>query len=192
MKSAEGGDSSIGPSRGAETGSALPLSIHHRTSNEDRNMKRSIRAALATAVVASFASGVQAQAPVPGTPSYAPRAQPQGAPPDPVAFAQQNLQSLRDRLAVTSAQAPAWNAFVDAVLNQSRDMQAQMSQMAQAPTSAPDRMDKMASMMRRGADGMASVAQALRRLYGQLDPNQRAIVDQEFSRGPGGAPPPQG
>ena len=155
-------------------------------------MKRSIPAALAAALAASLALGVNAQAPMPGTPSYAPRAQPQGAPPDPGAFAQQNLQSLRDRLGVTSAQAPAWNAFVDAVLDQSRDMQGQMSQMAQAPTSAPDRMDRMAAMMRRGADGMANMAQALRRLYGQLDPNQRAIVDQEFSRGPGGAPPPQG
>ena len=143
----------------------------------------------AAALAAGLAVAAHAQAPGPATPSYAPRAQPQGAPPDPVAFAQQNLQSLRDRLAISSAQAPVWNAFVDAVLNQSRDMQAQMSQMAQAPTSAPDRMDRMAAMMRRGADGMASVAQALRRLYGQLDPNQRAIVDQEFSRGPGGAPP---
>jgi hypothetical protein len=72
-------------------------------------------------------------------------------------------------------------------------MQSQMAQMPQGSVSAPERMDVMARMMRRSADGMANVAQALRQLYSQLDPNQRSIVDQEFARGPGaGGPPPQG
>jgi len=137
--------------------------------------------------LATFALPAAAQAPAP--PDYAQDAAPRGAPPDPIAYAQRNLQSLRTRLALAPGQANAWNAFVDAVLNQSRDMQAQMAQMSQAPTSAPDRMDRMAQMMRRNADGMAGVARALRQLYSQLDPNQRSIVDQEFSRGPGGAPP---
>ena len=153
-------------------------------------MKRFIPAAIPAVLAVSLAFAAHAQAPA--APSYTPRGAQQDAPPDPVAFAQQNLQSLRDRLALKPEQASAWNAFVDAVLNQSRDMQAQMSQMAQAPTSAPDRMDRMAGMMRRSAEGMASVARALRQLYGQLDPAQRSTVDQEFSRGPGGMPPPQG
>ena len=140
-------------------------------------------------VLAALALPAAAQAPA--DPAYAQDAGPQGGPPDPVAYAQRNLQSLRTRLALAPGQASAWNAFVDAVLHQSRDMQAQMTQMAQAPTSAPDRMDRMAQMMRRNADGMAGVARALRQLYSQLDPNQRSIVDQEFSRG-AGAPPPQG
>ena len=131
-----------------------------------------------------------AAAQAPAAPDYGQG--PQGAPPDPVAYAQRNLQSLRTRLALAPGQASAWNAFVDAVLNQSRDMQAQMSQISQGPASAPDRMDRMAQMMRRNADGMAAVARALRQLYSQLDPNQRSIVDQEFSRGPGAGPPPQG
>jgi len=152
-------------------------------------MKRFVRAAVPLAISACLALGVQAQAPAPGAPGYAQDAGPQGAPPDPVAYAQRNLQSLRTRLALAPTQANAWNAFVDAVLHQSRDMQAQMAQMAQAPTSAPDRMDRMAQMMRRNADGMAGVARALRQLYTQLDPNQRSIIDQEFSRGPGAAPP---
>ena len=128
-----------------------------------------------------------AAAQAPAAPDYGQG--PQGAPPDAVAYAQRNLQSLRTRLALAPSQANAWNAFVDAVLDQSRDMQSQMAQMAQAPASAPDRMDRMAQMMRRNADGMASVARALRQLYSQLDPSQRAIVDREFSRGPGGAAP---
>lgn len=136
--------------------------------------------------LATFAAPALAQAP--SAPDYA-RA-PQGSPADPVAYAQRNLQSLRSRLALAPAQVSAWNAFVDAVLNQSRDVQAQMAQMAQAPASAPERMDRMARMMRRNADGMASVARALRELYSQLDPDQRSIVDGEFSHGPEGAPPP--
>ena len=145
---------------------------------------------LAAPIVALAALAAPALAQAPAAPDYEPA--PQSGRPDPVAYAQRNLQSLRTRLALAPAQANAWNAFVDAVLNQSRDMQAQMTQMAQAPASAPDRMDRMAQMMRRNADGMASVARALRQLYSQLDPNQRSIMDQEFSRGPGAAPPPQG
>jgi hypothetical protein len=128
----------------------------------------------------------------PNAPAYTPRATSPNAPPDPVAYAQQNLQSLRSRLNISPAQAPAWNAFVDAVINQSRDMKTMQAQMAQGPSAAPDRLARMADMMRRGADGMTSVSQALRTLYAQLDPHQRSIVDQEFARGPGGAPPPQG
>ena len=146
----------------------------------------------AAVLAAGLAAGAWAQAPGPSAPSYSSNAAPQGAPPDPVALAQQNLQSLRSRLAIAPGQASAWNAFVDAVLNQSRDMRTQMEQMAQAPASAPDRMDRMAQMSRRNADSMARVAAALRELYSRLDPNQRSIVDLEFSRGPGGAPPPPG
>jgi hypothetical protein len=47
----------------------------------------------------------------------------------------------------------------------------------------------MAEMMRRSADDMSNVSHALRTLYGGLDAGQRAIVDQEFSRGPGGTAP---
>ena len=155
-------------------------------SPEEHAMKTPLTASI-LAVAALSAATAHAQAPA--APDYAQGAAPQGAPPDPVMYAQRNLQSLRTRLALAPAQANAWNGFVDAVLHQSRDMQAQMAQMSQAPTSAPDRMDRMAQMMRRNADGMAGVARALRQLYSQLDPNQRSILDQEFSRGPGGAPP---
>ena len=149
----------------------------------------------ASLVLAACAACANAQMPGPGPngpsampndPSYGAS----GAPPDPVAYTQQNLASLRSRLALAPNQAPAWNGFVDAVMRQSRDMQAVQAQMAQAPTAAPDRLARMADAMRRGADDMANVSRAMRNLYGQLDPNQRAIVDQEFSRGPGA--PPQG
>jgi hypothetical protein len=107
-----------------------------------------------------------------------------------VAYAQDNLASLRSRLAITPAQAPAWNAFVDAVLNQARDARAQKASMAAPPATAPERLAKMAQMMRRGADSTARVAQAMRALYAQLTPGQRATVDQEFARAPADMQPP--
>jgi hypothetical protein len=147
-------------------------------------MKRFSLGAGALALAAGLAA--HAQAPGPGDPPS--RAMPNG-PSDPVSYAQQNLLSLRGRLWIGPAQANAWNAFVDSVLNQSRHMQAMQEGMAQVPAHAPDRMARMAEMMRRNADDMASVSAALRQLYPQLDPNQQSIVDQEFSRGPGGAAP---
>jgi hypothetical protein len=150
-------------------------------------MKRLSLAAGVGALAACLA--VHAQAPGPGYPGNpAARAMPNGAS-DPVSYAQQNLQSLRGRLNIAPAQANAWNAFVDSVLNQSRHMQAMQQDMAQAPAHAPDRVARMAEMMRRGADDMAGVSAALRELYPQLDPSQQSIVDQEFSRGPASAPP---
>jgi hypothetical protein len=140
--------------------------------------------------LAAFAAPAIAQDPGPTSDAspYASRPMPSNGPPDPVSYAQRNLESLRSQLGISATQAPAWNAFVDAVLSQSRDMQAAQAQMGQAPASAPDRMARMAEVMRRGADGMAHVSEALRQLYTQLDPNQRAIVDREFARGPGGPP----
>jgi hypothetical protein len=162
----------------------------HETSKEASTMKRLCLAAGAMSFAACLAAHAQAPGPAPDAPGdAAPGAIPDG-PGDPVAYARQNLTTLRTRLGVAPAQATAWNAFVDSVLNQSRHMQAMQQGMAQAPTRAPDRVARMAEMMRRGAEDMDSVSAALRQLYPQLDPRQQSIVDQEFSRGPGGAPPP--
>jgi hypothetical protein len=152
-------------------------------------MKRFLPLAASIAALAAGPGTAHAQmgAPAPDGPDYgAARAQ-SDAPPDAVSYAQQHLASLRSRLGIAANQAPAWNAFVDAVLNQSRHMQAMQSQ--QPPPSAPDRVARMAEMMRRSADDMSNVSHALRTLYGGLNPGQRAIVDQEFSRGPGGPAP---
>ncbi|HZZ93062.1 MAG TPA: Spy/CpxP family protein refolding chaperone [Usitatibacter sp.] len=159
--------------------------------SQEQSMQRFPCLAASLLALAAFASPAMAQVPGPTSDAspYASRAMPPNGPADPVAYAQQDLESLRSRLGIGPSQAQAWNAFVDAVLAQSRDMQATQSLMAQAPASAPDRLARMAEMMRRGADGMANVSRALRALYAQLDPGQRAIVDREFARGPGGMPP---
>ena len=168
-------------------------------------MKTITRLAASTLALAAFAGAATAQVPptygppgpayppsqpgaAPGAPANAPGTGAAEAPPDPVAYARQNLTGLRVRLHIVANQAPSWNAFVTAVLNQARRMQASESQ--PMPTSAPDRVARMAEMMRHDADDMASVSRALRTLYAGLNPDQRAILDEEFSREPqeGGGP----
>jgi hypothetical protein len=153
---------------------------------------------LAFAVAAigfAWAGTAAAQSPAPGPvpPAYGSRAPSAAAAQgDAVAYAQQNLETLATRLAIAPAQASAWNAFVDAVLAQSRHTQMLQERMAQVPSRAPERVARIAETMRRGAEDMAAVAKALQALYPQLDAHQQAIVDQEFSRGPGGGPPSRG
>jgi hypothetical protein len=157
-------------------------------------MKTITRIAASTLALAAFAGAATAQvphappapipAPAPRGPANPPGGQGADAPPDPVAYAEQNLTGLRTRLHIGPNEAHSWNSFVTAVLNQSRRMQAAESQ--QLPTSAPDRVARMAEMMRHDADDMASVSRALRTLYAGLNPGQRAILDQEFMREPEG------
>ncbi len=106
----------------------------------------------------------------------------------------QNLESLRSRLAITPAQESGWQAFTSAVRQQTEQMQALTGKMRQPGANAPQRLTQVAQVMQQRAAGMAAVAQAMTRLYADLDENQRAIVDDAFpasppSPGMGGGPP---
>jgi len=157
---------------------------------------------LAAAVVAAASIGVPAitaaQAPYASPPGYGPgpsygpsygpppgRGMQPGGRPDP-ATVRQNLDALHNRLALTGPQEAAWQSFAGAVTQQTQEMDSLRSRMPAATATTPERLNFMAQVMQQQATGMANVAKQLSALYAQLNPDQRAIVDQEFApRGPG-------
>jgi hypothetical protein len=113
-------------------------------------------------------------------PGQAPGTMRPGGQPDP-AFVRQNLEALHGRLAVRADQEPVWQAFAFAVQHQTEQMQSMRERMPRQGSTAPERFDYMAKTMQQTAAGVAGVARALTALYAVLDPQQRAIVDREFT-----------
>ena len=105
-----------------------------------------------------------------------------------------DLGELHTRLALKPEQESTWQGFANAVRQQTRQMQSMRGSMLRPAATAPERLTQMARFEQQRAAGMAAVAQAMTKLYGTLDENQRAIVDEEFPApsgpGMGGGGPP--
>lgn len=92
------------------------------------------------------------------------------------------LAVLHQRLAITSAQESAWQAFADAVATQASDADGSLAQ-AGAVHGAVDALNLQATLLRKQADDAAAVAHAFSALYAVLTPAQRAIADDYFKEG---------
>ena len=92
------------------------------------------------------------------------------------------LAALHTRLAITTAQETAWQAFANAVTGEAADADVQNSHTA-AFTTSVDAFNARATALRRQADDAAAVATAFSTLYNQLGAAQRAILDQYFAHG---------
>ncbi len=99
---------------------------------------------------------------------------------DPVAFAENRLAHLKVDLKISAQQEGAWQAFTVKAKKQAEDMRAVRSKLPQAAATAPERMAQHAEAMRAGLAGMENMAAALKDLYAQLSPEQKAIADQHF------------
>ena len=122
---------------------------------------------------------------------------------DPAAMADQRLSRLKSDLKITPEQEPLWQAFADRAKSEAgKGMQAMRDQAKDANLTAPERMNRMADLLKQRAAAMASVNQAFQRLYDGLTPEQRKLADEHAARmgrmgmertghhGPRRAPPP--
>ena len=98
------------------------------------------------------------------------------------AVARALLGVLHQRLGITAAQEPAWQAFADAVATQAGDADTGLAQ-AGALNNAVDALNLQASVLRKQADDAAAVARTFTALYAVLTPAQRAITDSYFKAG---------
>lgn len=113
-------------------------------------------------------------------------------------LSEQHLADLKNELAITPQQEPAWKAFATKVAEQVGQMQALHAQRWQAAggdTTVPERMSSNVAWMTQRLAGMQAVTTALADLYAVLSPEQRTIADQSFvamgPRGYGRGPGPQ-
>lgn len=91
------------------------------------------------------------------------------------------LSTLKERLQITEAQEPSWNAFETAV---SAKMEQRMARRDAAVAGPPATVEERVARIReRTASGQA-VADAMEKLYGGLTPEQQKIADQYAIMGP--------
>lgn len=91
------------------------------------------------------------------------------------------LAQLKAQLKITAAQEPAWNAFAAAM----QAMRPQLPEASPAKTQAgkgqlmpaPERFEQMAERAAQRAGRARDLANAMKKLYEELTPVQRAIVD---------------
>jgi len=82
------------------------------------------------------------------------------------------LTAIKGELGITAAQADAWKAYEQAVINQSALMNAHRQTMWNGPMPPP--IDQRAAMHQQGAQMMQQTAQATQGLYQVLTPEQQA------------------
>lgn len=100
---------------------------------------------------------------------------------DPVKRAQEHLSELKGKLKLTSEQQPAWQAFSEQVSAQAQSMASKQNNMKSAKSdssmAAPERMAMKAEMMKERAQAMAAMADAVKKFYGALTPEQKSTFD---------------
>ena len=98
------------------------------------------------------------------------------------AAADQRIAALRSQLQITDTQAPAWNAFAQAMRDNAASTDALFRQRASiaARLSALDNMKSYAQVARAYADNTEALATAFEGLYGVLNDQQKLTIDTLF------------
>jgi periplasmic protein CpxP/Spy len=89
--------------------------------------------------------------------------------------------ALHDKLKLTAAQEPAWKTFTAEMMPNDMPQRPDRAEIAKLP--APERMEKMMSLMKDNQQRMEKRLAALKTFYATLTPEQKKVFDAEF--GPG-------
>ena len=102
---------------------------------------------------------------------------------DPVDRTQKRLDNLSKKLNLTSAQQPAWTTYSSAMLKLAQARAGEMEswrsadRSQQSEISTPERLERMATRMRTGADRLSKLADDTKTFYAQLSLEQKTIFD---------------
>jgi hypothetical protein len=99
-------------------------------------------------------------------------------------FMAKRQAKLHDELKLTSAQEPAWNAFVNAI--RPAPQANRPDRAAWASLAAPARMEKMIALSKEHTARMEQHLQALNTFYATLTPQQKKVMDQHALQQMGG------
>ena len=88
--------------------------------------------------------------------------------------------SLHDRLHITPAQQPQWDAFAAVMMDNARHVAALHAQVAQAAPSAPDDLRQYARETQAHAEDVQRLIGPFEQLYGTMSPEQKVIADRTF------------
>ncbi|MDB5825083.1 MAG: hypothetical protein JWR21_3787 [Herminiimonas sp.] len=102
---------------------------------------------------------------------------------DPVAGTQKRLEQLKQKLNLKPAQQASWDTFANATIANARaravahEKMEGKGQRDRQSMSTPERMEKMAAMMRANADSLSKAAADTKTFYDGLSVEQRTIFD---------------
>jgi hypothetical protein len=145
-------------------------------------LRKQILIGVAAMSMGAAAIAVQAQAPAPeGRHGHAGTMEQRQA--KMAEYMAKRMAKLHDELKLTSAQEPAWTAFVNAV--KPAPLADRPDRAAWAGMTAPARMEKLITLSKERTARMEQHLQALNKFYGTLTPEQKKVFDQQTLRGMG-------
>lgn len=97
---------------------------------------------------------------------------------------EQRIQSLHDRLKITAAETPQWNAVADAMRDNARTVGALILERREkaATMSAVQDLRSYEAIAQAHAEGVAKLADAFQTLYDVMTPAQRKNADAIFAQ----------
>lgn len=112
---------------------------------------------------------------------------------DPATMAGKRLDTFKSELKITPVQEPLWQAFAEkAKAEAGKGMAAMRDQQTDEKLTAPERMNRMNTLMKERLAAMEDVAESFKRLYDSLSPEQKLVADQHAAHmghmGPGKGP----
>lgn len=89
-------------------------------------------------------------------------------------------KALHDRLRITPAQQPRWDAFTAVMAENARHVAALHAGQASAPRSALDDLKGYAAAVQAHADDVARLVGPFEQLYASMSPDQKVLADRTF------------
>jgi Spy/CpxP family protein refolding chaperone len=139
-------------------------------------LRKQILLGLTALSMGAAAVGVQAQAQAPGGRHGQAATTPEQRQANMAEFMAKRQARLHDELKLTSAQEPAWAAFVAAI--KPAPLDGKPDRAAWASMTAPARMEKMIALSKERTARMEQHLQALNKFYATLTPEQKKVFDQ--------------
>jgi hypothetical protein len=92
------------------------------------------------------------------------------------------MLELEDTLLITAAQEAAWRAFSDRALKLADDIARSRWSTRYVEGTVQEQLDRLVETARDRADAVEALADAGRRMYATLTPEQRALADRQLAR----------
>lgn len=91
-----------------------------------------------------------------------------------------HVRALHDRLHITAAEEPQWDAMAAAMMENARHMAALHQQQGDAPLTAPMQLRLHAAIAQAHAEDTQRMLAPFDTLYGVMSPQQREVADRTF------------
>ena len=102
---------------------------------------------------------------------------------DPVAKAEKHLAKFKDELKITNDQEQAWRVYVEKTKSNIQDIRDRLREAQHdKPQTAPERFDRHVELLRARLASFENMDEALKHLYAELTPEQKAIADRHFAK----------